>query len=193
MSNIWFTSDTHFGHANIIKYCDRPFADVRENDETLIANWNHVVGPHDAVYHLGDFGFGRKGQMIEILRRLNGRIFFVKGNHDKSVLKPEVSAYFQWVKDYFELKVRDEEMDMKQPIILCHYAFQVWNKSHHGSWHLHGHSHGTLPSPDTMARLDVGVDAHGYTPVSYQKVKEIMTRKVFKPLDHHGNKEKGYK
>jgi len=192
MSNIWFTSDTHFGHANIIKYCNRPFKNCYEHDEALIANWNHVVGPQDHIYHLGDFGFGSKGYMIQILNRLHGLIFFVKGNHDKAVKKDEVSAYFQWMKDYYELPIQDKEMNHKHKIVLCHYAFEVWNKKHFGAWHLHGHSHGSLQSPDYMARLDVGVDVHGYTPVSYQKVKEIMTRKVFKPIDKHGQGE-GYR
>jgi len=184
--NIWFISDTHFGHTNILKYCNRPFKNIKEHDETLIANWNSAVGLQDLVYHLGDFGFGSKRRMIQILKSLNGIIYFIKGNHDKSVKKAEVSAYFQWMKDYYELPIKDEEMGVKHKIVLCHYAFEVWNKKHFGSWCLHGHSHGTLPSADYQVRLDVGVDVHDYTPISYQKVKEIMTKKVFKPLDHHG-------
>jgi calcineurin-like phosphoesterase family protein len=80
-------------------------------------------------------------------------------------------------------------MGVKHKIVLCHYAFEVWNKRHFGSWCLHGHSHGTLPSPDHMARYDVGVDNNDYFPVSYEQVKFIMTRKVFKPIDHHGTKK----
>lgn len=187
MSNIWFTADTHFGHANIIKYCNRPFENAHENDEILTANWNSVVQPDDRIYHLGDFGFGSKGYMNKILNRLMGQKFFIRGNHDKSI-RGDVLNHWEFDVPYYELKVDDEEMDVKQLIVLCHYAFEVWNKKHWGSWHLHGHSHGTLPSSDSQARLDVGVDNNDYFPVSYEKVKEIMTRKVFKPVDHHGRK-----
>ncbi|MEM9701635.1 MAG: metallophosphoesterase, partial [Planctomycetota bacterium] len=84
---IFFTSDTHFGHANVIKNCDRPFADVGEMDEALIANWNAVVGPKDVVYHLGDFAFRAKRKPREYLARLNGTVHLVKGNHDEETLK----------------------------------------------------------------------------------------------------------
>lgn len=175
MDNIWFIADTHFSHSNIIRYCNRPFENTREHDQTLIANWNRVVSPTDAIYHLGDFGFGSKGYMISILKQLNGRIFFLKGNHDKAVKKPEPSAYFQFMKDYYELPIQDPDIG-NHKIVLCHYAFEVWNKKHFGSWHLHGHSHGNLPSPN-IKRLDVGVDVHNYTPISYEEVKEIMINK----------------
>jgi len=190
MKNIWFTSDTHFGHSNILKFCNRPFENIWEHNEALIANWNSVVGPTDDVYHLGDFGFGSKSYVIRILEQLNGKIFFIKGNHDKAVKKPEPSAYFQWMKDYYALPIQDEEMGVKHKIILCHYAFEVWDKKHFGSWHLHGHSHGTLPSGDSQARYDVGVDNNNYFPVSYEDIKLIMTKKIFKAIDHHGRKKK---
>lgn len=178
MDNIWFTADTHFSHANILRHCNRPFDNTLEHDQALIANWNYVVGPKDTVYHLGDFGFGPKGYMVSILKQLNGRIFFLKGNHDKTVKKPEPSAYFQFMKDYYELPIQDPDIG-NHKIVLCHYPLEVWNKKHFGSWHLHGHSHGNLPSQN-MKRLDVGVDVHGYTPVSYQKVKEIMAQKDYR-------------
>ena len=73
--------------------------------------------------------------MIQVLQQLNGIIYFVKGNHDKAVKKPEPSAYFQWMKDYYELPIQDKEMDHKHKIVLCHYAFEVWNKKHFGAWH----------------------------------------------------------
>ena len=85
----------------------------------------------------------------------------------------------------YELKVPDEEMDLEQHIVMCHYPIESWNKRHHGSWHLHGHCHGSLPSPDWQARLDVGVDVHKFKPIPYEEVKALMTFKVFKPIDHH--------
>ncbi|MCB0512609.1 MAG: metallophosphoesterase, partial [Bacteroidetes bacterium] len=80
----WFTSDTHFFHENIIKYCNRPFSSAEEMNEVLIDNWNSVVKPGDIVYHLGDVTMGQKshGQFSSLWTRLNGRKRLVVGNHD---------------------------------------------------------------------------------------------------------------
>ena len=75
-------SDTHFNHANIIKYCSRPFESIEQMNEELIKRWNNTVAKDDIVYHLGDFAFGSKEQLKEILGRLNGRVRLVMGNHD---------------------------------------------------------------------------------------------------------------
>ena len=80
--HIWVTSDTHFNHANIIKYCNRPFSSVEEMNEPIIANWNKVVSQGDTVYHLGDFALGNKSLIPDFLERLNGHISFIMGNHD---------------------------------------------------------------------------------------------------------------
>jgi len=88
----WFTSDTHFGHANIIRYSNRPYDTTEEHDEALIANWNFSVQPNDEVYHLGDFSFGNKA--MEILPRLNGIIHLIKGNHDHRLSRAELA--FVW-------------------------------------------------------------------------------------------------
>ena len=80
---LYVTSDTHFNHKNIIKYCNRPFNDVYEMNETLINNWNSVVTPEDIIYHLGDFGFGTKEELQEIFDRLNGYKYLIMGNHDR--------------------------------------------------------------------------------------------------------------
>ena len=85
MEKIFFTSDTHFGHANIIKYCARPFASVQEMNRELIARWNAVVGPRDTVYHLGDFAFGKASEAPTFLRKLNGaKKILIRGNHDRN-------------------------------------------------------------------------------------------------------------
>lgn len=159
----FFTSDTHYGHNNIIKYCNRPFKNVTEMDEALIANYNAKVGPNDEVWHLGDFSFDRNP--AKYFNRLNGRKFLVKGNHDG---KETLSLPWDGVYDYKEIKVQ------KQNIILIHYGMRVWNKSHRGSWHLFGHSHGSLP-PHGLS-FDAGVDPNGYSPLSFEEVKAKMLK-----------------
>lgn len=80
--NTFFTSDTHFGHANIIKLCNRPFKDVEEMNEKLIENWNKVVSEDGTVFHLGDFAFGGSGLWNSVIPRLNGQIYLIIGNHE---------------------------------------------------------------------------------------------------------------
>jgi len=82
--NVWFTSDSHFGHANIVKYCSRPFKNVNNMDHCLINNWNSVVKDNDLVIHLGDFSF----QSGNYLPHLKGNILLVKGNHDNKMYDP---------------------------------------------------------------------------------------------------------
>lgn len=190
MSNLFFTSDTHWGHANIIKYCSRPFKSVEEMDDTLIKNWNHVVKPGDTVYHLGDFAFYKDQKHTRnVIRALNGNIVLIRGNHDK-YLEPETLRAFNSVHPYYELNVSDKDNSRgKQRIILLHFAMRVWDKSHHGSWHLYGHSHGTLRDENydkNSLSFDVGTDCHGFAPISYDRVKQIMATRTFKPIDHHG-------
>ena len=181
---IFFTADTHFGHKNILRYCKRPFDSTHDHDQTLIKNWNSVVDSKDTVYHLGDFGLAKRGYLIQILKQLNGHIRFIRGNHDKE-MKGSALFFVEELKGLYELSITDEEMDVKQKIIMCHFPLEVWNKKHWGSWHLHGHCHGGIPSPPTMARLDVGVDTNSFAPISYEDVKFIMTRKVFQPPKRH--------
>lgn len=186
MSNVWFTSDTHYNHANIIKYSNRPFSTVEEMNEELITRHNSLVKHNDNVFHLGDFYFGKASSASKILSRLNGKQHLIAGNHDEKIrLSEEFSKHFEWIKDYFELRVFDKESNSRQLIIMCHYSFRVWNRSHHGSWSLYGHSHGNLYDDPHSLSMDVGVDVNNYFPVSYDQVKERMKEKVFKPVDHH--------
>lgn len=83
--NIFVTSDTHFNHKNIIKYCNRPYKDVEEMNEAIINNWNNLITNDDVIYHLGDFGFGTKEELKQIFNRLNGQKYLIMGNHDKKV------------------------------------------------------------------------------------------------------------
>ena len=80
--NIFFTSDTHFWHNNVIKFCNRPFSSIEEMNDTIIENWNRVVDKNDIVIHLGDFCFCGSDKFKELVEKLNGRIYLILGNHD---------------------------------------------------------------------------------------------------------------
>lgn len=177
MSNTFFTSDHHFGHNNIIRFCDRPFESVDEMDEILIERWNQKVRKHDRVYHLGDFAMTKNKEKVgEIIDRLNGKIYLIKGNHESSALQHKEK--FEWIKDYFELKINDpDSSNGNRKIMLFHYAMRTWRGSHHGNWHLYGHSHGTLPDLPNEHCFDIGVDCHDFYPLEFEEVKEIMGRK----------------
>ena len=149
---IFLTSDQHFGHANIIKYCKRPFDSVNEMDEHIIAVFNEHVGPKDETYHLGDFTFRRHR---DYLKRLNGRHYLIIGNHDNRSAANQ--GGFVWVKDVHMLKWNQHR------IWLSHYAHWVWNRSHHGAMHAYGHSHGVLAEYSPNAH-DVGVDTENFKP-----------------------------
>ena len=181
--NTYFTADTHFHHANILKYCKRPFKTVEEMDAALIRNWNALVGVDDEVYHLGDFSFDSPANY---LHRLNGHILFVFGNHDKRML-PLRDRWREWKHKITFLPAEAEVIVRGQHIVLSHYAHRVWNKSHHGTWHLYGHSHGSLPDDPNTRSLDVGVDVHDYRPIAFDEVSIYMAKKNWKPIDHHGS------
>lgn len=182
MNDIWFISDTHFGHTNIIKYDKRPFASITEHDEALIENWNALVKRGDLVYHLGDFAFYKSVEQVErVLSVLNGQIHHVYGNHDRQ----QVNAAKGWASQqhYKEIKVNIGE-PRKKKIVLCHYPFMTWNAAHHGSWHLHGHCHGNL-QPSSTTRIDVGVPCWNYRPVSLDQIVEEMKNRKYVVVDQH--------
>jgi calcineurin-like phosphoesterase family protein len=140
---------------------------------------------------------------------LKGKKYLIRGNHDHKLCKTkELTDYFEWVKDYYVLRVHDkyangiddsEILQYHQSIVLCHFPILSWEGMQHGNWHLHGHCHDSLP-PTSQKRLDVGVDGNYHPndtntgvnpdkylmPYSYKDVKEIMSKREFKPVDHHG-------
>jgi len=179
---IFFTSDNHFLHKNIIKYCDRPFNNVEDMNEHLIAKWNLIVGDDDLIFCLGDFSLGTPQDTLAILNRLNGYKVLIKGNHEKSTLKKHSTKdmFEGGIYDLLEIKVNDDEVSNDfQDIILCHYTMLTFNKSYRGAWQLFGHVHGNLDGDPRVSpnQIDVGVDSHMFEPISYQKVKEIITKK----------------
>ena len=157
---IYFTADQHYGHTNIIKYCNRPFSSIEEMNRALIRNHNAVVSKNDIVYHLGDFSFR---QHSHYLKDLNGRHILILGNHDR--LKKKVTG-LEEIYQVLRLKYRGEIL------WLSHYPHLSWPHSYHGSWHLFGHVHGR--EPGVGLSMDVGVDANNFTPVSFEQVTERM-------------------
>lgn len=177
MSTLFFTADTHFGHTNIIKYCDRPFDSVEEMNTAMINNWNSVVGPNDMVYHLGDVSFRQHPRYF--LSKLHGRIRVIMGNHDsqKELIECAKEGLIDWVKDTYYQRWQGHK------IFMSHYAHRVWRNSHHGSFHLYGHSHGDLESIKWGKSMDIGVDCWGFTPVNIKKVVEVLDARPV--VDHH--------
>lgn len=171
--SIWFTSDTHFGHANIIKFQGRPFSSAIEMDEAIITNWNKCVKPNDKVYHLGDFSFDKRPDIVA--RRLNGRKYLIRGNHDHFKQSHLMHPFFEWVKDYHTLKAN------KQKFILFHYPIRNWHHCYKGTIHLFGHSHGG--SPDYGRSTDVGVDCWDFSPVHIDTIIDYMRNKP--SIEHH--------
>lgn len=182
-----FVSDTHFGHANVIKYSKRPFNDKHHMNEELIKRWNAKVKPTDEVYHLGDFFFMGVTEAREVLDRLNGRIYLILGNHDQVIKKNKLlQDRFEWIKEYYELNIPDVDATREnQKLVLCHFPMISWNKMGHGSWMIHGHCHGNLKYPFTGRILDAGVDVHKYEPITYDYIKKHMKDITPEFLDHH--------
>lgn len=150
---IWFTSDLHLGHGNIIRHCLRPFSNAADMDAAILSAINAVVGWNDTLWILGDFAYRGKdpGYYREQIRC--GTVRLALGNHDRRV--KSMKAGFASVSDVAEISVG------RQRIWLSHYAHRSWPASHRGSWHLYGHSHGAIDADDRargMNALDVGVD-----------------------------------
>ncbi len=145
-------------------------------DETIIANWNSVVKPNDAVFHLGDFAFvKRQNDPVNVINkyisRLNGRIHLVIGNHDKLKIVEKCN--------FVEVSQRITLNGICPSIVMNHYAQYVWDRSHYGTYHCYAHSHGTLFSKPFTFSCDVGVDAWNYTPVSLEQIHEFMMKKRY--------------
>ena len=181
---IYFGSDWHLDHANVIKFDKRPFDNIEEMNTAIIKNYNSIVKPEDTFYFLGDFSFAKKKERIEYqLSQLKGNKFFIKGNHDHRDVIEMYKKYGTYLGGMSEIKVNG------QTIVLNHYAMRVWNKSHHGSYHLYGHSHGSLPEDPHSLSFDVGVNCNNYMPISFEEVERRMKSKNYLPVDHHGQRD----
>lgn len=184
-SNIYFTSDTHFGHDSIIKFCHRPFKDVEEMNSELIRRWNEKVGPDDTIFHLGDFAFGGSDIWNNTLKQLNGHKILIIGNHDIKNLREGYMQYFDYVGPQLLLNIEERSVYLNHYPFLCYGG--SWRSPKNAVYQLFGHVHsGPTSSGLDTERLvslfkyqyDVGVDNNNFTPISWNEVKNKIQENV---------------
>lgn len=159
MENFWFSSDLHFNHKNIQKFCPdtRPQGcSVEEMNERMIEVHNGRVRPEDTWFHMGDFSFGTFEQTRDALKRMNGKKQFYRGNHDRQLDKvlqanPNLVERYDL---YRKIRIGDHK------IVMMHYPIESWDEKHHGALHIHGHLHGDghHECRKVKNRIDVGID-----------------------------------
>ena len=182
----WLTSDLHLGHVNIITYCDRPYASVDEMNDDLVRRWNEVIAHDDTVWVLGDVALGRLDDSLAYVAYLNGTKFLVPGNHDR-MFKCSGTKWTNATQRYLDVgftAVLDNETDLlvytPWYVTACHFPFSGEARDGHedrfvdhrpidkGQRLVHGHTHGKWRRNGRM--IDVGVDAWGGYPVSFESV-----------------------
>lgn len=158
-------ADTHFGHLNIIKYCDRPFVTTEEMDRQLIEKWNSVVGKDDIVYHLGDFALGNMNKVAEYRKQLKGKIFLIQGNHDGYSMKRYYEAGFD--------KVYDKPVIYQDFFILSHQPLFITESMPYAN--IYGHVHNNPQFVDyTSNTFCVSCERIEYKPILFDEIIDKM-------------------
>ena len=157
----YITSDLHFGHTNIMKFCPVTRArfknDVDYMNEAMIKEWNEIVEPDDLVYILGDVAFMPAQKAVQVLKRLNGVKILIEGNHDRKTLKdPSFYNCFKEVHKYLDINYNGTK------VVMFHYPIAEWDQMHRGAVHFHGHLHGGESGLEDFRALDVGMDSTGW-------------------------------
>ena len=199
MSNIWLTSDSHFGHTNIAgpKISNwssgyRDFNSVHEMNMALVNGINKYVKEDDILYHLGDWSFGGVHNILQFRNLIICKnVHLILGNHDQHIVDKEIKYHdtsfnpielFSSVQDVLTLDIG------KTKLFLSHYSHRVWLGSHKGVIHLYGHSHGSIP--DFGRSMDVGVDVAykmfgEYRPFNIGDIMRIMEKREIHQINHH--------
>lgn len=183
---IAFTSDSHYGHTNICgpkvsswKSGFRNFDRVEDMNDAIVNSYNEVLGENDILYHLGDWSFGGVDNISKFRNRIKCKnIILIYGNHDHHIRK-SFRHLFKETYDFLERRIGGHLF------ILNHYAQRVWNKSHHGSLHLYGHSHHSLPDIGGKC-FDIGW-CGWRRPLLLEEVVEIMNKRDVHTVDHHNS------
>lgn len=170
----WYTADPHFGHENIITYCNRPFRDADEMDAAILANYADCVAPDDDFWIIGDFGFGgipRAAFLRSVFDRLPGRKHLIVGNHDG---KATLGLPWASVSQLTEFK------DGGQRVVLCHYPMITWNGARYGAIQIFGHVHDNWLG--TRNSVNAGVDVWDFKPV---RIQDLAARARTLPVNKH--------
>ena len=210
-NNVWFTSDTHYGHSNIVKGVTnwrnaegevpieqvRDFSSVETMNELMVSNINQHVQASDWLIHLGDWSFGGYDKIEEFREQINcNNVVLILGNHDHHIQRdiPKFRKMFNHITHYEELRV-SQGSNPSNTMILCHYPIISWNQMHHGSYMLHGHQH--LKGDRKFGqgkRLDVGMcGSEDFRPYHIDEVVNLLKDRQFEPYtehDHHTTKTK---
>lgn len=197
-NNIWFTSDTHYGHKNIVlgetnwRNSEgkipveqvRNFPTTEEMNELMVENINKHVLPSDWLIHLGDWSFGGYDKIKEFRDQINcNNIVLILGNHDHHIQRDTVGfrKLFSHIANYEEMRISREKSQGSQNIILCHYPIVSWNMMHHGSFMLHGHQHLKGDSRFGIGkRMDVGLcGSEEFRPYHLEEIVDILKNRQF--------------
>jgi len=174
---LFFTSDNHFGHSNVIKFCDRPWSSVEEMNKGMIELWNSTVPEDGVVICCGDFLWA-KDEIDEFAEKLNGKIYLVRGNHDQCKLRDEDSSKkVTWIGDLLRISTKDGRF------ICSHFPLMAWSGTYNVFGHVHTKKNGEISGSDrdVIGRLrksqyDVGVDGNDYKPVKYEELMEKLKK-----------------
>lgn len=166
---VWFTSDTHFDDKRMIRTRRRPYSSVRKMNEDIVRRHNSKVQPNDIVFHLGDMFVGTQKSGLNWVKKLNGKIYLICGNHDE--YKPKLYKRVHLLDGPKELILND------QSIIISHEPLINIDKN---VWHLFGHAHGLFP--EFGKRLDVGLDCHNFYPINFDEVKKLIKQSTLRKI-----------
>ncbi len=189
---IFYVGDTHFGHSAVIRFNNRPFSTVEEMDNTLLSNWQSIVGADDEVYIVGDLIFRAKKPPEYYLERLTGRKHLILGNHDRWAKRVDLDKCFESVSQIKEIH------DADRHIVLCHFPMVEWPRSHYNSILVFGHIHNRTTGEgfnyylSRKNMLNAGVDINCYCPVNYYQLvaNNEYFRKINKPdFRHDGERD----
>ncbi len=189
----WFTSDMHYGHEAIIRYCNRPFSGVHHMAAMMIMRWNEVVMPDDIVYVIGDATMGQREFTLKYIGDLNGHKYLVPGNHDyvhpAYAGKKNFEDYRRMYLEVFD-DIMDPQVVLEDMFLLCHFPYNIpgkvddqgrdyseWEPKDEGRILLCGHVHDTWNHQYTAngtLQLNVGVDVRDFRPISFDEIKALV-------------------
>ena len=205
-NNVWLTSDTHYGHSNIVRGVTnwrnaegeipieqvRDFSDIETMNELMVENINNNVDRNDWLIHLGDWSFGGYDKIQEFREKINcNNIVLILGNHDHHIQRdiPKFRKMFNHIANYEELKI-SRKNDANNTLVLCHYPIISWNQMHHGSFMLHGHQH--LKGERKFGqgkRMDIGLcGSEDFRPYHIEEIVDLLSKRQYETYtehDHH--------